>query len=500
MATGLAQSEQADVQRIMRGLDTPQKRTIRAAEHLSVKDVLPKTFVNHTIIHENPSQDRLLGMEVDRIHHRRSNYLSNHEISRRTFLEQRTRNERKWKSQDELRISQMNFPSIRASAFAKTKATVDVLYRSPRYSNTDAQGAEAMLPYMSLRKERTEFIEKNGMIATTKLPAVIEIDPYKLQRYNTFCGQEFKKIKTGKVQRDRKFVNLMSLLSPLKLDRCETSDDPGLTARVHTSQSNTRPWYMSDSDSDVDETDDITKRTRDKKRNNKASVAVVFPQVEPKRKENMTTAAAAGSNVVKGHQAAVGFDAAAADPMTSLNRAQTQYNSLKPNADDSKDSARNAPKKPPKTAPETLKSIASSSDVFEGLTSPPKMADLDGGIITALEEGDMNQKEKVTRKHRKKVAKGILKGQVRGGGGKGEEEAKDMSVSEKRESIKHDVKYKDLRELMKKYGHLKPSNSKDRKYDVIIRSADDVNPRETNQFHSPTLERRFQVKSGFKKI
>ena len=85
MATGLAQSEQADVQRIMRGLDTPQKRTIRAAEHLSVKDVLPKTFVNHTIIHENPSQDRLLGMEVDRIHHRRSHYLSNHEISRRTL-------------------------------------------------------------------------------------------------------------------------------------------------------------------------------------------------------------------------------------------------------------------------------------------------------------------------------------------------------------------------------------------------------------------------------
>ena len=481
MAAGSTTAATAEVRKILHEMDQPQRRTIRAAEHLSVKDALPKTFISHTIIHENPSQGRLLSLELDRINHRKSNYLSTHEISRRTFLERQTRSERKWKSQDELRISQMNFPTLRASALTR-QPSVEVIYRSPRYNDGEAKSADALLPYMHLRRERTEFIRHGGVISSTRLPTVIEIDSYKLQRYNTFCGQDFKRIKTRKVQRDKKFVNLMSSLCPLKHELDDEAERDAQARQSRQSVDNERPWYMSDSGSESDNDDDMQRASTSRDDAKFRKSVVVFPSVTPRSNvvQDKYAAPIAGKDLTTGKRPSVDL------------RAQTQYNAKKPATNNSvsivmPDAAAAAAankenrtvrksQEPPKTAPNfTMPPVDN-----DRLTSPTKVVDLANAIITELGDESPVPKPK----------KGILKSSRKN---KKASQHKD-SVVEKREKIKRDLRSKDLRELMEKYGHLRPSMSREATVTSSSR-----NPREQNEFHSPTLERRFHVKSGAKK-
>ena len=121
----------------------------------------------------------MLNIELERIKHRSKQYTNVYEISRRTFLDRQSRKQRKWKQQDDMRIASMNFPTIRASA-VEGRASVEVMYSSPKYKDNDSSlfNGKPLLPYMVLRRERTEFIRSHNKISTTRLPDVIQTNFY----------------------------------------------------------------------------------------------------------------------------------------------------------------------------------------------------------------------------------------------------------------------------------------------------------------------------------
>ncbi|ELU09563.1 hypothetical protein CAPTEDRAFT_212578 [Capitella teleta] len=169
------------------------KRTLRAADYLAVRHALPKTYLHDAILHQNISQDRHFGMNMTRIQRRQHKFVNNHDLARRTFLDQQSKKHRKWKRDDATRASNMNFPTLRLNDGEDDVSTsnAEVIYRSPRYlESDDNQENGQMLPYMSLRREATQLVKKSDVIYMTKLPSVVKIDDLKLRRYNTYCGTE----------------------------------------------------------------------------------------------------------------------------------------------------------------------------------------------------------------------------------------------------------------------------------------------------------------------
>ena len=429
-----------DIRKIIQGLDQPQKRTIQAASHLSVKHALPKTCVGHTIIHENPCQTRLLNMELERIRHRSKEYSSVYEISRRTFMEKQARKQRKWKQQDDMRVSGMNFPNIRSSGIGG-RSSVEVLYTSPRYTDDDNKTfmGKPLLPYMILRRERTEFIRRNNKIAVTKLPSVIESDSFKLRRYNSYCGEEFSRLQTKDTQSDGRFVALTDALSPLK---SPLEDVSSAERRVvpDTPDDGTKYWFMDD---EVSEGSIIPRGllSRDSGR----KVKVLFPSVS---KENSRR--------------------------PSVDREKTQYDIKLRKMSPDKPKAVGFPEFEG-TKPSSSRTHTSARSI-EG-----KVVDLKNPIVTELREDKPASSKAPTRK-------GILKSP------KKTSNVTKETVEEKREKIKKDLQSKDLKELKDTYGQLKQVDSTGQKH-----PESNSDPRQGSAFHSPTMERRFAVKSEYRK-
>ena len=109
----------------------------------------------------------------------------------------------------------MNLPMARRVMESNRPGSMVLLYTSPIYYDKD-DGQEihkgAMLPYMTLRRERTEILQHRSRTFMTKLPAVIEVHDAKLRRYNTFCGTAQSVL--GAPLKDNRFSGLHELLSP----------------------------------------------------------------------------------------------------------------------------------------------------------------------------------------------------------------------------------------------------------------------------------------------
>ena len=104
----------------------------------------------------------------------------------------------------------MNFPSLRADA--ERKPSMKVLYTNPRYPRSDDSRALPLMPYEKLRRSRTEIVKHKHDIYTAKLPSVIDVDEYQLERFNTFCAREFIQNAT----RDSRFRDLDKTLQRKK--------------------------------------------------------------------------------------------------------------------------------------------------------------------------------------------------------------------------------------------------------------------------------------------
>lgn len=212
--------------------DPSAKRNLRTSEYLSVRHVLPKTYLHHAILHENNSQDRHLAMKMQSIRRRQIQLANSFDMSQRTFLEHQNRKHRKWKREDQIRACNMNIPMLRNENELASKVNEDpqVLYRSPRYLDAeDTSIVEGqMLPFMSIRREATEVIKRENSIYMTKLPTTVEINDLKLRRYNTYCGTELVK---GGSKKDDRFLEFINLLS----DRKATPEGGVIAAGVKNS-------------------------------------------------------------------------------------------------------------------------------------------------------------------------------------------------------------------------------------------------------------------------
>ena len=199
-----------------------QKRTIQAADYVSVKHTLPKTRLHRTILLENKSHTRHLDMHLRSLSTRQGRFNTNHEITRRAFLDQQQRKQGKWKQQDEGRANGMNFPSLRSDSVRR--ASMDVLYKSPRYPDqkkvekpppgSPGSAQNPLLPDMHVRRERTEVLRHRDQTYITRLPTIVEIDPRKRRKYNNYCVPVG--LNTDKPAQDERFANIIQLLSPIK--------------------------------------------------------------------------------------------------------------------------------------------------------------------------------------------------------------------------------------------------------------------------------------------
>ncbi len=194
-----------------------EKRSLKEQEFLAIRHALPKTRVNHTILHENPSQDRHLSMKLATVWHRRNKVSNSFDLSRRTFIEGQARKQRKWKKEDDMRRASMNFPHVRAQDYdiPERPASIAVVYNSPQYPDKDEKDKVRkgpLLPYMTIRREKTEILTHRDRTVMMKLPTVIEVDDRKLKRYNTYCGTNF--ITPGVPVGDERFAKLAETLSP----------------------------------------------------------------------------------------------------------------------------------------------------------------------------------------------------------------------------------------------------------------------------------------------
>ena len=200
-----------------------ERKSLSSQEFQGTKHALPPTRLSHTILHENASQERQLNIQIASIKSRQNLMTSKLESGRRYFMDSQARKERKWKREDEMRATSMNFPHLPASKTDQDArpASMTVLYKSPQYQQSESdretakvlRGGGSLLPYMQLRRERTEIIQHKGNVFyMTRLPTLIQVDTEKYEDYIKYCGDGVDKL--GAPLRDGRFNELHKLLSP----------------------------------------------------------------------------------------------------------------------------------------------------------------------------------------------------------------------------------------------------------------------------------------------
>ncbi|XP_064643512.1 uncharacterized protein LOC135497626 [Lineus longissimus] len=194
--------------------------SLRTQEHLSVKHALPKTRVTHTILHENVSQDRQLGMVLRTLNNRQKKYEGLAYQTKNTFLHRQKRKEEKWKREDTVRLQSMKFPTIRNVKSEDRPGSMLIMYRKPRYPITESDDIneakppdlnEFLLPIMEITPEKTEIVTHREKTFITKLPPVVKVDELKLKRFNTYCGTGFlERSLPGTSERFRRLTGSLS--------------------------------------------------------------------------------------------------------------------------------------------------------------------------------------------------------------------------------------------------------------------------------------------------
>lgn len=202
-------------------------RNIKIKSYLCLRHVLPKTNLNQAILQQNKSTQRQLGMKLKGLSSSRQSTAGGYEQSQRNFQLHQDKKQRKWKREDEVRLSNMNLPQL--SDRAHRPKSMKVVYRMPEYSINNAASdkdggmTESLdtprLPKMQvkLRREQTEIVTHKDRTFMTKLPEVREVEPGVLERHNTFCGSSL--MTDGVPAQDERFRNLQKLLNPTFLKK-----------------------------------------------------------------------------------------------------------------------------------------------------------------------------------------------------------------------------------------------------------------------------------------
>ncbi|KAK2155794.1 hypothetical protein LSH36_231g03021 [Paralvinella palmiformis] len=192
--------EKETIRRLLNPDENRQRRTIRAAEYIAVRESLPHSALSRVILNINVCIQRQLDIEKEQIQKRERRYSACFEHSRRAFLEGQAKKNQLWKSRDVLKMNSMNLPILTDQS--ERLPGMKVVYTNPRYLPQDEDGndggdeddaaAQAMLmPYERLRRSRTEILRHKHDFYTSKLPTVTEVDERELRRFKTFCAGDF---------------------------------------------------------------------------------------------------------------------------------------------------------------------------------------------------------------------------------------------------------------------------------------------------------------------
>jgi len=186
-------------------------------DHLSVKHLLPKTKISHTILHDNTSQDRLLASKKQILDRRANRERLLVDRTKKSFMSTQVRKRGKWKREDDVRINCLNLPSIHIDNTVVRPPSMKVLYSSPDYNSGDPQ-QQIHVPLkrvMGIRREKTEIISHHEKIAVTKLPSEVRLSTATLRKYDRYRGTKY--MSRNLLATDKRFVQCEDLLSRLKV-------------------------------------------------------------------------------------------------------------------------------------------------------------------------------------------------------------------------------------------------------------------------------------------
>ena len=270
MESSLVSSKYAGIQPIQNFEISPESlsftqgkdaRTSQSKQFLCVRHAIPKTNLYQTILLENRSHDRMLEKSLSNLSIRKLKCSNSLDLTARTFMTMQERKQKKWKREDEMRLSSMNLPTFHI--IDDRPASADVMYHMPDYVTREKKPqkkqmpkrppvrAKPKMPY-NIRREQTEIIAYKGKTLMTRLPEVVEVDQDALKHYDQYRGKRF--LYRGVTKKDDRFDKLQRILDPAKLDRVDmtpsenvvcksrlakyspfvTGSDDGLQKRQHT--------------------------------------------------------------------------------------------------------------------------------------------------------------------------------------------------------------------------------------------------------------------------
>ncbi|XP_060083655.1 uncharacterized protein LOC132562896 [Ylistrum balloti] len=256
----------------IQGEDT---KNIKIKQYLCVRDSLPKTALSHVILNENMSQDRQLERTMSDLTLRQLKQSNANDLTQRTFVAMQDRKQKKWKRDDETRLSNMNFPVFSVPEEKRPK-DMDVVYRLPDYRVKTSRGPrlksasavigngatsgtgngnnittstprQVKMPF-GISKEKTEIITHNDKTFMNKLPEVEVIDPDALKHYDTYRGKTM--LESGGPSRDMRFKRLENLLNPAFLKQTDQYNEQNVKSKSRLSK------YSGSSLEDKEKTDD----------------------------------------------------------------------------------------------------------------------------------------------------------------------------------------------------------------------------------------------------
>ena len=263
-----------------------------------------------------------------------------------------------------------------------------------------------------------------------------------------------RKIFTHEKKKDNRFESLTDSLSPNKDAPKEEVQNAALRRKQSVSGSDA--WFMDNDDSDDGESKPITGIRRSQSRESMRKSTVVFPSVPSKSNQSQKR--------------------------PSIDREKTQYNIVltKPGVD-------NKPKLVGFEGKQIGDSGNKSSAAPVGNQADTKHQQSATGANVNV-NCDKAEDIEIVSENGRPARKGILKSPKKS--------SRSENTDDKRDKIKQDLKTKDLKELKDAYGSLKELSDIENNDEGNENKTD---PRDNNTFHSPTMERRFSVKSASRK-
>ena len=224
----MATSDKDNKQRIyVKEGEKAAPRSLKSSEMISVQHVMPKTYLPRTILHVNTSQERHLQREMNNLENRRRKTGNLLELTKKNFKDRKMRKEKQWKREDEVRVQGMNFPYTEYNP--ERPGSVEVVYKTPRYTRQIFSPviSGVTLPFMKIKRERTEVLNYREHTFLTKKPTTLEVDTSKLKHHDVYCGTHL--LRDGAGVSDERFTRLtQSLAAPVNSSEEEWANNKRL--------------------------------------------------------------------------------------------------------------------------------------------------------------------------------------------------------------------------------------------------------------------------------